>query len=73
MTTKKTTKPATPPVPPKAPATETETATPPVPTTETETKKVTSRKVNVKHKKSGNEFEVSAAYYERNKSVLDII
>lgn len=58
MTTKKTTKPATPPVPP-AP--------------KTETKKVTSRKVNVKHKKSGNKFEVSAAYYERNKSVLDII
>ncbi len=58
MTTKKT----TPPVPPK---------TPDAPTTEA--KKVTSRKVNVKHKKSGNKFEVSATYYERNKSVLDII
>ena len=31
------------------------------------------RKITVKHKKSGNTFEVSKDYYQRNKAVLDRI
>lgn len=44
-------------------------ATPPAPKVEKEL----PPKMNVRHKKSGQEFEVSKAFFEANKQVLDII
>lgn len=55
----------TPATPPKKPASK----KPSVEKKETADKKV----VRVKHKKTGNEFTVSPAYLERNKSVLEEI
>lgn len=43
--------------------------TPPAPKVEKEL----PPKMNVRHKKSGQEFEVSKAFFEANKQVLDII
>lgn len=46
-------------------------ATPPAPSVKVE--KELPPKMNVRHKKSGQEFEVSKAFFEANKQVLDII
>lgn len=52
-------------------------ATPEVPVTpatpSAKVEKELPPKMNVRHKKSGQEFEVSKAFFEANKQVLDII
>lgn len=69
-------KPATPKTPeavkPETPATPATPVTPVVDETP-ETPVPVPAKLNVKHKKSGKTHEVSKAYYERNRSVLERI
>lgn len=70
MATKKT--PATPalpatPVTPTLPVTPTDTVTP------VEPELTKDKPIKVRHKKTGNEHEVSYDYYQRNKSVLECL
>lgn len=70
MTAKKT---PTPPAPPKTPKTPTKAEKVGTPPKEAKAEIVEElpRKFEVKHKKTGNTFEVNADYYNRNKGILE--